>query len=263
VSGPAPRVAVVTGAGSGIGRAIALDLAAAGHAVVVNDLRGDAAERVAGEIHAAGGLASAHAGDVAEEDSVRALSLHARQWVGRVDVLVNNAGVSDKVVPTAEQRSADWQRIVDVCLRGPYLCSKQIASDFMLPQGWGRIVNITSLAGVVGLPMRNAYSSAKAGLEMMTRTMGTEWAGRGITVNSVAPGYIRTAMLDDLVRAGKLDETALRRRIPAGQLGDPSDIAAAVRFLASDEARYVTGASLPVDGGWCAYGAAGDAFRLS
>jgi NAD(P)-dependent dehydrogenase (short-subunit alcohol dehydrogenase family) len=129
----------------------------------------------------------------------------------------------------------------------------------MLPSRSGRIVNMASIAGVVGLPMRNAYSAAKAGIVMMTRTMGSEWAGRGVTVNAVAPGYIRTAMTDDLVRQGKLDEAGLIRRIPAGHLGEARDVAAAVVFLASPEARYITGTCLPVDGGWCAFGSAGPA----
>jgi NAD(P)-dependent dehydrogenase (short-subunit alcohol dehydrogenase family) len=204
----APRVAVVTGAGSGIGRETALRLAGAGHAVAVNDLVLERAQAVAEEIREAGGEALAHAGDVTVEESVADLAEQARHWRARVDVLVN----------------------------------------------------IASIAGVVGLPMRNAYSAAKAGVLMMTRTMACEWAAQGITVNAVAPGYIRTPMLQGLVKAGRVDESTLRSRIPAGDLGDAGDVASAVLFLASDAAGYITGVSLPVDGGWCAFGAAGDAF---
>jgi NAD(P)-dependent dehydrogenase (short-subunit alcohol dehydrogenase family) len=254
------RTAVITGAGSGIGRFLALAFAAEGYAVVVNDYHGDSAQAVTEEILTGGGLAVAHAGDVADEASVRSLAALARGWSPHVDVLVNNAGIADTLTPTVEQNVDDWQRVVDVCLRGTYLCSREVAREFMLPQRSGRIVNIASIAGVVGLPTRNAYSASKAGVVMMTKTMAAEWARSGITVNAVAPGYIRTPMLDALIGAGKLDESVVLRRIPAGQLGAPADIASAVLFLSSDGARYVTGVCLPVDGGWSAYGAAGDAF---
>lgn len=230
------------------------------YAVAINDLHSDSAHKVADEINTAGGRATAHSGDVSDEEHVRKLSNQIRQWSGRLDVLVNNAGLADTVTPTVEQTTEDWQRVVDVCMRGPYLCSRQLAGDFMLPQRSGRIVNISSIAGVVGLPMRNAYSSSKAALVMMTKTLAAEWASRGVTVNAVAAGYIRTPMLDALIAQGKVNEQQLIRRIPAGRLGDPSDIADAVLYLASDSARYVTGVALPVDGGWCAFGADGDAF---
>lgn len=254
------RTVAITGAGSGLGRAMALAFASASHAVVINDLNIDSAQQVADEITADGGLAIAHSGDVSDEEYVGELSGQIKRWSGRLDVLVNNAGLADTVTPTIEQNTQDWQRVVDVCMRGPYLCSRQLAADFMLPQRSGRIVNISSIAGLVGLPLRNAYSSSKAALEMMTRTLAAEWASQGITVNAVAPGYIRTPMLDALIAQNKVNEPQLIRRIPAGQLGDPSDIADAVLYLASDAAKYVTGVSLPVDGGWCAFGASGDAF---
>jgi NAD(P)-dependent dehydrogenase (short-subunit alcohol dehydrogenase family) len=254
------RTAVITGAGSGIGRSLALAFAAEGYGVVVNDYHGASAHAVAEEVLAGGGRAIAHAGDVADEKSVQGLAALAGSWSGRVDVLVNNAGIADTVTPTIDQDVEDWQRVVDVCLRGTYLCSRQVAKDFLLPQRSGRIVNIASIAGVVGLTTRNAYSASKAGVVMLTRTMASEWAGSGITVNAVAPGYIRTPMLDALIDAGKVDESVLRRRIPAGHLGEPADITSAVLFLSSDAARYITGVCLPVDGGWVAYGAAGDAF---
>lgn len=253
------RVVVVTGAGNGIGREIAIAFAADGDAVVVNDLSALDAQRTADVIVESGGRAVFHQGDVSDEQGVRSLVGVVRDWAGRADVLVNNAGMSDRVIPTAMQETEDWHRVLNVNLTSAYLCSREFATAFMIPARDGRIINLASLAGVVGLPMRNAYSAAKAGIVMMTRTLGSEWAGKGITVNAIAPGYMRTNMTDRLIAEGKLDEQLLVDRIPAGHLGTAGDIANAAKFLAAPASSYITGVTLPVDGGWCAYGQAGPA----
>lgn len=256
------NVILVTGAGNGLGREIAMTAAARGATVIVNDIDLESAETVADSINGSGGgTAFAQSCDVASEESVNAMADEVRRRTGRLDVLVNNAGIFElPVTPTVEQDVDRWQRIIDVCLRGTYLCSRRMAADFFLPQQYGRVVNISSISGVGGLPMRNAYSAAKAGVNMMTRTMASEWAASRVTVNSVAPGYIATDAFNAMKASGTLDDSVLRRRIPRGELGRPADIANAVLFLASRESGYITGTCLPVDGGWSAFGGAGDAF---
>ncbi len=169
--GDSVPVAVVTGAGEGIGRAIAHQLASDGLRIVVNDLHEDRAEAVRTEIEDAGGSAVLHAGDVSDRGDVERLSATVRDWAGRVDVLVNNAGIALPKVPTENQDVDRWQKEIDVLLRGPYLCSRQIGTDFMLPARFGRIVNIASIVGMVGFPMVNAYGPAKAGVVMLTKTL--------------------------------------------------------------------------------------------
>lgn len=255
-------VAVVTGAARGIGRAIAEHLAQTGLRVVINDLEPADAERAASELNDSGYTALGLGADVADVDAVQAMAASVRDWAGRVDVLVNNAGIADVVLPTVEQDINRWQTIVDTLLRGPYVCSKVFGGEFMLPAGFGRIINIASIAAISPLPMRNAYGPSKAAVVMLTKNMAAEWARHGITVNAVAPGYIETDLLRGLVDSGRLDTTALRRRIPVGALGAPADIARAVVFLAAPASSYITGALLPVDGGWTSFGAAGDAFPI-
>lgn len=255
-------VAVVTGAARGIGRTIADRFSKTGIRVVVNDLEQSAADQAAAEINEGGGQALGVGGDVSDLAAVKALAAAVKEWAGRVDVLVNNAGVADTVIPTVEQDVDRWQMTVDVLLRGPYICSKVIAEQFMLPANFGRIVNIASIAALSPLPMRNAYGPSKAGVVMMTKTMAAEWARHGITVNAIAPGYIETDLLRGLIAAGRLDVMTLRRRIPMGALGKPDDIARAVSFLSAPASSYVTGTLLPVDGGWMSFGAAGDAFAV-
>lgn len=251
------KVALVTGGGRGIGWSIAKALTAKGVKVVINDLDRPHAEEAAAQL---GNQALAVGGDVSVEPDVEAMVNACVERFGRIDLLVNNAGIADKVVPTEEQVTADWDRVVNIHLRGSYLCSK-IAGRHMIAQGGGAIVNIASVAGVTGLPMRNAYSSAKAGMIMFTRILAAEWAKYGIRVNAVAPGYIRTPLLDELIRSGKFTETDIVKRTPMGRLGRPEEVADMVLLLLSDAASYVTGVTVPVDGGWCAFGSSGDAFQ--
>ena len=249
------RVALITGAASGLGLATARAFAGAGAQIVIHDLKPEAAEA------AAAGLGPAHrgvGGDVSKEADVTAMVAHVMAIHGRIDILVNNAGLPDSLTPTVDQTLSHWQRLIDVHMTGTYLVSKTVAPH-MIAAGGGVILNVSSIAGVLGLPVRTAYSAAKAGISMMTRVLGCEWAPHGIRVNAVAPGYIWTPMLESLSSAGKVDLDRIRRRTPMGRLGTPEDIADVMLFLASDAARFVTATVLPVDGGYCAYGAPSDA----
>lgn len=244
------REALVTGGADGIGLAIAQALAAAGHRVTIADLDADKARARAAE------LGSSHRGiacDVADEALVRAVALSAP-----FDVLVNNAGIGDSHLPTLEQDVAAFRRVLDVHLTGTFLMSREVARG-MVERRRGAIVNLSSIAGLTGLPRRNAYGAAKAGIAAMTRSMACEWAASGVRVNAVAPAYVETALVKKLADAGRIDLPTLARRTPIGRLIRVEEVAAAVAFLASDAAGAITGAVLPVDGGWTAFGDFGDA----
>ena len=244
------RVVLVTGGASGLGQAAARSFAAAGARVAVADLRPDAARDES--VH----LGPEHlglAGDVADEADVqRIVDAVVARW-GRLDVLVNCAGIPDSFLPTVDQEVAAFRRLVDIHLCGTYMMCKA-AAPHMLAQGRGAMVNLSSIAGVLGLARRNAYSAAKAGIGMMTRTLGCEWAAQGVRVNAVAPGYIRTALVDELERKGALNTAAIEARTPMGRMGTPDEIAEVIAFLASPAASFVTGAVLNADGGWLAHG---------
>jgi NAD(P)-dependent dehydrogenase (short-subunit alcohol dehydrogenase family) len=249
------RVALVTGAADGIGWATARAFATADYLVVLADLRAEAASARAAE------LDGQHFGlgcDVAAEGDVVRLLTAIRERCGHLDAVVNNAGIGSPHVPTVDQRADEFERVLRVHLSGTFLISRE-AYKLMAPLG-GAIVNISSIAGVAGLPRRNAYGAAKAGIAAMTRSMACEWAASGVRVNAVAPGYVETALVRKLADEGSVDESRLRRRIPMGRLAQPEEIAAAILFLCSPAASYVTGAVLSVDGGWTAFADAGDAF---
>ena len=252
----APLVAIVTGAADGIGWATAQQLAADGYRVALLDLRHEAAQTRAAEL----GLEHLGLGcDVTQAASVDA-AVSAAAGLGRIAVLVNNAGIADQTSATIDQTVAAFDRVLDVHLRGTFLLS-QVVAKIMLqtepPPGVGRgaIVNLGSIASTSGLPTRNAYSAAKAGVLGLTRAMAGEWARDGIRVNAVAPGYVRTALVAALGRQGAIDLQGIAHRTPLGRMAEPAEIALAIAFLASPRASYITGAVLPVDGGWTAFGA--------
>ncbi len=239
----ADRVAIVTGASRGIGRAAARRLAAAGAAVVAA-ARGDHAEAVAGEIRGAGGRSVAVSADVTDPRRIDAMVRTALDEYGRVDVLVNNAGiVRDRLA--LRMSAADWDAVVATNLTAAFNCARAVLRP-MIRQRGGRIINVGSVVGRMGNPGQVNYAASKAGLEGFSRALAREVASRGITVNVVAPGMIDTDM------TAKLDESAqaaMLGQIPMGRLGTTEDVAGAICFLASDEAAYVTGHVLAVNGG--------------
>lgn len=239
------RVAVVTGAARGIGAETARMLAREGAAVVVADIDGDGAASTAAAINADGGRALGVRCDVRSEADARNMAAAGRDAFGRIDVLVNNAGlVKDRSLLKMEE--ADWNLVLDVTLKGAFHCCRAVLPS-MNERKWGRIVNIVSRA-LFGNPGQTNYSTAKAGLVGFTRALSMEQGRNGITVNAIAPGFIQTEYIQSLPNYDKIRENALaKNQVPIA--GEPCDIASAVAFMASEQARYITGTTLFVTGG--------------
>jgi 2-hydroxycyclohexanecarboxyl-CoA dehydrogenase len=237
------KVAVVTGGGRGIGQAIATVLATQGAAVAVWDLNLESAEKTVAEIQAAGGTAIAVGGDAADADDVAAAAALTHRELGAVNILVNNAGVTayESFVSITEE---SWDRIVRINLKGPFLVTRELVPD-MLEAGWGRIINISSSSAQTGAPAMGHYAASKGGVIGLTKALAIEYAAKGITVNNVPPGFVDTP----LVREGPVDVEAAAATMPMKRAGQPEDIAHAVAYLASEEAGYVTGQTLSVNGG--------------
>jgi 3-oxoacyl-[acyl-carrier protein] reductase len=240
------RVGIVTGSARGIGQAIALKLAEVGADVVVNDISAaaESLENVAEEIRAMNRQSLAVAADVSSPDDVARLVETAVKTYGRVDILVNNAGVNrDQLV--VRMSDEDWDTVLTVDLKSAFLCTRAVLRH-MLKQRWGRIISIASVIGLIGNAGQANYPAAKSGVIAFTRSVAKEVASRGITANAIAPGFIDTQMTQEL---GEKQKEELFQRIPVGFAGSPRDVAEAVAFLASEEARYITGQVLNVDGG--------------
>jgi NAD(P)-dependent dehydrogenase (short-subunit alcohol dehydrogenase family) len=245
------RVAVVTGGAQGIGRRTAEVLAEKGYRVAVIDLR-EAVETVEG-IRQRGGEAMTFAGDVTDENVVERFAEQVMETWGRADVLVNNAGIS--LIRAAEETSAEeYRRMLEVNLVGPFLMAKAFGRR-MLSAGSGSIVNVASIAGLVAVADRAAYNASKHGLVGLTRTLAAEWGGRGVRVNAVCPGWVKTEMDVADQAGGSYTDADITQRVPMGRFATPEDVARAIAFLADGrESGFVNGHTLVVDGGWSSDG---------
>jgi 3-oxoacyl-[acyl-carrier protein] reductase len=240
------KVAIVTGSARGIGKAIALKLAEVGADIVVNDIPAAAAalENTANEIRALNRKALAVTADVSSPPDVARLVEAAISTMGRIDILVNNAGVArDQLL--VRMSDEDWDTVLNIDLKSAFLCSRAVIRH-MMKQRWGRIVSIASVVGIMGNAGQANYAAAKAGVIGLTRSIAKEVGSRGITANAIAPGFIETRMTEQL---DEKQRQVLLQRIPLQSIGTPRDVAEAVAFLASEEARYITGQVLGVDGG--------------
>ena len=236
------KVAIITGGARGIGREIALRLAEAGATVVVSDVAD--AEPAAEEIRKMGHQSLAVAADVTSTSDVAGMVEKVTAEYGRIDILVNNAGIArDQLL--MRMSDEDWETVLNVNLKSVFLCTRAVLRQ-MVKQRWGRIVSISSIVGIVGNPGQANYASSKAGIIGFTKTIAREVGSRGITVNAIAPGFIVSKMTEQLSEEQKSE---MLKRIPLGFLGTPRDVAEAVAFLSSEEARYITGQVLGVDGG--------------
>jgi len=244
---------LVTGGGRGIGRAIAVAFAHEGASVAINAAHQASAEEAAQVARECGGRAIAIGADVSNESEVNAMIDRVVAEFGRLDILVNNAGVSQPILPTVEQDTADWDRVMATNIRSAYLCTKA-AGRHMLPRKSGKVVNVASIVGLTGQPMRTAYAPSKAAMLNLTKAMAVEWGPYGITVNAVSPGYVLTDLVKDFIGQGKVNEEAVLKRTPTGRMSTPEDIAEAVLFVASNAASNITGINIPVDGGWSVNG---------
>jgi 3-oxoacyl-[acyl-carrier protein] reductase len=243
------KTAVVTGSGRGLGKAIALKLAQMGANIVLNDISvSDAIDATCEEFKAAGYNVIVTKGDVRNESDVKDMVSKAAEAFGSLDILVNNAGIT-KDKPMAMMSEQDWDDVLDINLKGAFFCTKTV-SKVMIKQRRGKIINIASVAGVMGNPGQANYSASKAGLIGLTKSTAKELASRGITCNAVAPGIIQSKMTDVLPE--KVKENYLNN-IPLGRFGTPEDVANVIGFLASDDSNYVTGQVINIDGGLVMY----------
>jgi NAD(P)-dependent dehydrogenase (short-subunit alcohol dehydrogenase family) len=245
------KVALITGAAQGIGQRTSEVLAERGFALVLNDLRSPSETLRRVERH--GTRAVEALGSVADEAAVERMAAIVVEQFGRIDVLINNAGVSS-IAPAEEITSDEWRRVMEINLFGPFLCCR-IFGRLMLQQRSGSIVNVASVAGLLGIADRAAYNASKHGLVGLTRTLAAEWGGRGVRCNAVCPGWVKTPMDDSAQDAGLYRDSDIVNRVPQGRFASPDDVARAIAFLAdSEQSAFVNGHTLSVDGGWASDG---------
>ena len=246
------KVAIITGASKGIGKGIAVRYAQEGAAVVLASRAMDLLTPIASQINQEGGKALAWEVDVTRFESVSTMVEKSVEQFGRLDIMVNNAGIS-MAHPSEELSPQDWQRALDTDLSGVfYGC--QCAARKMIPQGGGCIINITSVYGIVAAPGRAAYCASKAACNMLTKVLAIEWAKKNIRVNAIAPGYIRTELVQGVIDKGMLPLGAIEKRTPLGRIGEVEELLGLSVYLASDESGFMTGSVVNIDGGWEAYG---------
>lgn len=248
------KTCVVTGGGQGLGYACATALARDGGRVALLDVVADRAERAAERLRAEGHEALATACDVTDAASVASAVERAATELGPIRVLVNNAGIGG-IERTEDHDEEVWDRVVDISLKGTFLCSRAVGKRMIADGDGGAIVNMASIMGLTFMPTRAAYASAKAAIVAFTKVTAVEWARHGIRVNALAPGYVRTEGVQAAIDDGRFEEDQIVARIPAGRMGHPEEIGEAVRYLVSPQAGYVSGHVLVIDGGYTSYGA--------
>jgi NAD(P)-dependent dehydrogenase (short-subunit alcohol dehydrogenase family) len=248
----AGRVVIVTGAAAGIGLSMSNAFAEPGCQLVLLDVNETSLTETAKRLEKSGTHVITVTGSVAEPETARHTCAEAVRQYGHIDVLINNAGVT-AVYPSLELPLEEWKRVLEVNLTGVFLCAQEAAREMIRVKA-GVILNIASAYGVVAAPKRAAYCATKAAVAMLTKVLAIEWAQDGLRVNAIAPGYLQTEMVLQLVEQKKIDLESLRRRTPQGRLGTPEEIAQMAIFLASDLSSHVTGQVIGVDGGWTAYG---------
>ncbi len=247
------KVAIITGASKGIGKGIAERYVEEGAAVVLASRSEDLLAAIAKEINNSGGRALALILDVRDPNSVEDVVRKTVEEFGRVDIMVNNAGIS-MAHPSEDLDPADWERALQTDLFGVFYGCQSAARQMFAQGTGGCIINITSVYGLVAAPMRAAYCASKAGANMLTKLLACEWADKGVRVNAIAPGYVRTELVQGVIDKGILPVGAIEKRTPQGRMGEVSDVLAVAVLLASDESSFMTGSIVTIDGGWTAYG---------